>query len=395
MNNRFRIFFYYGYKVGLHVFALIGLVLVGGFFAVRFHWTDVKGAIDTNSNRFGQVVLGKQVQAQSSTVAVQDNSDGAATISNLDAQINDLTAKKIAKAKNYCDIDVIGQYAPGSAAEIIQAYQQLNSDMLVSRMILAVRIRIEEKNGSSVFANCDNGNVQQIDDVALNKKYFGAQSATIFPWMNNEQWATIREAIVKDKDVVAKAAAVAGIEPRLLVSCAIVEQVRLFNTDREMYKKFFEPLKILGNANKISLGVMGVKEQTAIDIENHLKDPASPYYLGSEFEHALDYTSGAAADGDRYNRLTEDSHYYSYLYGALYLKQMMTQWEKAGYDIIYRPEIVGTLFNVGFPQSNPNPQPKVGGSEIAVDGTKYTFGSLAYEFYYSGELMDAFPYFIN
>lgn len=261
-------------------------------------------------------------------------------------------------------------------------------------MILAARIRIEEKNGgSSVFANCDYENAQT-NDAEINKKYAEAQGKTLFPWMDNEEWETIRQAIMKDKDLIEKAAATAGIEPRLLVSCAIVEQVRLFNSSRELFKQFFQPLKILGNANKISLGIMGVKENTAIQIENNLKDQSSPYYLGPEMEKVLDYTDGS--DGDkRYARLTEDSHYYSYLYGALYLKQFETQWKKADYDIKYRPEIAGTLFNVGFPQSKPNPNPKVGGSKINIYGSEYTFGSLAYEFYYSGELVDAFPYNIT
>ena len=91
----------------------------------------------------------------------------------------------------------------------------------------------------------------------------------------------------------------------------------------------------------------------------------------------------------------EKDHYYAYLYGALYLAEMMKQWRTAGYEIMYRPEIVGTLFNVGFPQSKPNPNPKVGGSEINVGEGKYSFGSLAYEFYYSGELAEEFPLYIK
>jgi hypothetical protein len=137
---------------------------------------------------------------------------------------------------------------------------------------------------------------------------------------------------------------------------------------------------------------MVIKENTAIQIENNLKDTTSQYYLGANMEHSLDYADGSGnEDKERYDRLTENTHYYSYLYGAIYLKQIITQWKNADYDIQYRPEIMGTLFNVGFPQSKPNSNPKVG-SSIDVDGTKYTFGSLAYEFYYSGELADAFPY---
>jgi len=374
---------------------VVGFVLVVGFFAVRWHWTDVQGSIDANSERFSQALLGKEAQAQSKVLGVENekNYTDVNSLDDLDFQIKQLSEKKALKAKNYCMIDVIGQYSPGTASKIIKIYQQTDADILASKMILAARIRVEEKNGNSVFAKCDAGNIQTDDDL-IGKKYLGAESKTIFPWMDNEQWNTIRQAIVKDKDVIEKASLIAGIEPRLLVSCAIVEQVRLFNSDRELFKKFFEPLKILGNANKISLGIMGIKENTAIKTEGHLKDSNSPYYLGANLQNVLDFENGSGGN-NRYDRLTENTHYYSYLYGAIYLKQMMTQWEKAGYDIKYRPEIAGTLFNVGFPQSKPNPNPKVGGSNIDVEGIKYTFGSLAYEFYYSGELIDAFPYVVN
>ena len=386
MNQRTQIFLYYAYKVGLHVFAMVGFVLVIGFFAVRWHWTDVGGTVDANSSRFQE-----NAQAKVLGVETQNNSDNNITsLTDLDSQIKQLSNKKELKKKNYCLIDVVGQYSPQTSAKIIEIYQQTDSDVLISKMILAARIRVEEKNGNDVFAKCDSEAIQVNDDDIV-KKYLGAQGESLFPWMHNEQWETIKQAIVKDKDLIEKAAAISKVEPRLVVACAIVEQVRLFNSSRELFKKFFEPLKILGNANKISLGIMGIKEETSIQIEEHLKDPNSPYYLGADLENALDYADGS--DGSkRYDRLTENSHYYSYLYGAIYLKQFETQWEKAGYNIKYRPEIMGTLFNVGFPQSKPNPNPKVGGSSIDVDGTKYTFGSLAYEFYYSGELPDAFPY---
>ncbi|MEI8067917.1 MAG: hypothetical protein WCG91_03150 [Candidatus Shapirobacteria bacterium] len=209
-------------------------------------------------------------------------------------------------------------------------------------------------------------------------------------WPDKKEWEVVAASISKDKYLIDKAAAVAKIEPRLIVSNLMVEQLRIFYSQRELYKKYFEPLKILSNSNKISLGVMAIKEQTAMDVEKHLKDKNSPYYLGAEYENMLDYPSQENLGGQRYARLTENSHYYNYLYGALYLKQMMKQWKDAGYDISSRPEIVGTLFNVGFPQSKPNANPKIGGSTVKIDKTEYSFGRLAYEFYYSGELINEF-----
>lgn len=387
MNERTEIFLYYAYKIGLHVFAIIGFVLVAGFFAVRWHLTDVQGTVDANNVRF------QETQAKVLGVENSSNPENETSLDKLNSQIEKLSQKKELKTKNYCLLDAIGQYSPQTSARIIQIYQQTDSDALIAKMILAARIRIEEKNGNSSFVDCDQASLK-VDDAGIIQKYAGIQGKTLFPWMDNEEWETIKQAIVKDKDLIEKAANIAGIESRLLVSCAIVEQVRLFNSDRELFKKFFEPLKILSNANKISLGIMGVKEETAIQVENHLKDQNSPYYLGSDLEHVLDYEeeNGSA---ERYNRLTENTHFYSYLYGSIYLKQMISQWEKAGYSIKFRPEIAGTLFNVGFPQSKPKANPKVGGSSIDVQGTKYTFGSLAYEFYYSGELIETFPYVIN
>ena len=199
--------------------------------------------------------------------------------------------------------------------------------------------------------------------------------------------------MIKDKAAIDRAAGAVGIEPRLIVASMVVEQTRLFHSERELFKKFFEPMKILGNSTVISLGVMGMKPLTAQSVEEHLRDPSSPYYLGVDYEHMLDFPPGSDPETERFNRLTDDKNRaYAYLYGALYLKQFIHQWETAGYDIRYRPEIIGTLFNVGFARSHPNPDPKVGGSTIKTDTANYTFGRLSYEFYYSGQLLDSFPY---
>src|SRR6185436_5578017 len=92
-------------------------------------------------------------------------------------------------------------------------------------------------------------------------------------------------------------------------------------------------------------------------------------------------------DTERVERITDShNHYYSYLYTALYIKEVLTQWTNAGFDISKRPEIISTLYNIGFSGSHPNPEPHTGGSTIEIGNEQYTFGSLGYEFYYSGEL---------
>lgn len=213
------------------------------------------------------------------------------------------------------------------------------------------------------------------------------------PWTTTEEWATLDAAIRKDTDPVARAANDAGIPARLIVANLVTEQLRLFFTDREDYKQFFLPLQILGSQTQFSWGIMGMKEDTAIQVEAYLHDPSSPYYPGAAYEHLLDFPAGTTdVKQARYVRMTDQhDHYWSYLYAALYMKEVEAAWASAGYPISDKPAIVSTLFNIGFAHSNPNPNPQVGGAEIDINGTAYSFGGLAGDFYDSSLLTDLFP----
>ncbi len=220
----------------------------------------------------------------------------------------------------------------------------------------------------------------------------GADIATTSPeWNNTPEWTSLKAAIIKDKPMVDKVSSETGVPSRFLVSLLIVEQLRLFNDDRESFKKFFEPLKILGTQSVFSWGILGIKKETAIEIEKNLKNPDSPRYPGAQYEHMLDFKT-ADIDKERFERLTDQhNHYYDYLYAALFIKQIEAEWSKAGHDISNRPEILATLYNLGFSKSQPNPDPKVGGAAIPIGNKTYSFGGLAYDFYYSDELTAEFP----
>ena len=73
------------------------------------------------------------------------------------------------------------------------------------------------------------------------------------------------------------------------------------------------------------------------------------------------------------------------------MRQIMSQWEKAGFYIGNRPEILATLYNLGFYYSVPKENPMAGGAVITINNKDYTFGDIAYEFYYGGDLSDIFP----
>lgn len=220
---------------------------------------------------------------------------------------------------------------------------------------------------------------------------------TSFAWADSDEWKTLAAALTKDRETIRKAAFDAGISPRVLVSVIIAEQLRFFTSDRESFKKFFEPLKILGTMSEFSLGVSGVKQDTAEMVEKHLKDRTSPYYISPEYENLLDMPPGeelkTGTSSIRFLRLTDPKeHYYSYLYTALFSRQIIEQWNRSGIDLSYRPEIIATLFNLGFDKSIPKDNPRVAGTPVTVGGETYTFGRLAYEFYYSGELIEIFGF---
>lgn len=209
-------------------------------------------------------------------------------------------------------------------------------------------------------------------------------------WAKGEEWQTLKEAILKDKETIDKVSIETGIKSRTIVSPLVVEQLRLFHSEREIFKSVFAPLKILGNQSQFSWGVMGIKQDTARQIENNLKDPQSPWYLGREYENILDFLTDNP-NNERFLRLTnEDDRYYSYLYSAILIKQIESQWEKAGFPIDNQVGIIATLFNIGFNNSKPNSNPKIGGAEIEINKTAYSFGGLAQSFYDSNELVGIF-----
>ena len=214
---------------------------------------------------------------------------------------------------------------------------------------------------------------------------------TVSNWASTAEWQVISAGFIKDKDLINRASKESDVPARVIISSIVAEQFRYFNSNRELFKTIFEPLQLLGNATKFSYGVAGIKIGTAITVENNLNNKLSPYYLGPSYENLLDFTT-TNPDTERMNRLTNpDDYYYSYLYTGLLLKEEMAQWQKAGYSINNRPEILATLFNLGFAHSKPNAKPETGGSTITINGTDYTFGSLAYDFYYSDVLTREFP----
>jgi hypothetical protein len=211
-------------------------------------------------------------------------------------------------------------------------------------------------------------------------------------WNETREWAAVKGGLEKDQSTIDSVAKETGVSPRLIASIVVPEQTRFFTAEREVFKRYFEPLKILGSLSKFSLGVSGIKQDTALDIEQFANDPTSPFYPGKAYAPLIAYAPGEDHDKVLYDRLTDaKEHRYSYLYTALFIKEIEAQWKKDGFDISNNSGAIVTLFNIGFKKSHPNSDPKLGGAEITTGGQTYTYGELGSTFFNSRELKDIFP----
>ena len=211
-------------------------------------------------------------------------------------------------------------------------------------------------------------------------------------WKKTPEWRVIRDALQKDAAVIERVSAETGVSKRMIAAVVVPEQIRFFTSERETFKRYFEPLKILVSLSQFSLGVSGIKQETAEDIEKYANDPTSDFYPGPGMAEKIAYKGEADRGTELYNRLTDPKdHYYSYLYTALYIKEIESHWKKAGFDISQNPEAVVTLFNIGFLGSKPNANPQPGGAPVTVGGVTYSYGTLGAAFYRSEELTAVFP----
>lgn len=379
----------YAYWIGIHGLAVVGLVFLGVFVAIRFKLVNESGNVDIINDVFSE----NAEKNLSFDIEIVEVAEATGSVEKIDQQIEDLNKIKMETMENLCNLEELSYLAPKNVAKLFEAKKLGTSDFLINQMVFAIKTHVTDIDQYKISIDkcIADFETRGISEETIIQRVSESKSVNIFGWPDKKEWQDVKDSILKDETVIKKAADMAGIEPRIIVSNLMVEQLRLFYSQRELYKKFFEPLKILANSYKISWGVMAIKEETAIKIENNLKDQSSDYYLGKSYEHLLDYPEGTNVAKERFNRLTSNDHYWNYLYGALYIKQIMTQWKSAGFDLTNRMEIVGTLFNVGFPQSRPNANPKVGGSTVKIDNTEYSFGRLAFEFYYSGEMVKEFP----
>lgn len=342
-------------------FALVGLAFVGLRLAVSFKLTDSAGIIDNQASTFWQT---------------GDNSVHSTA--------------SLFTVKNFCVFSTLLEQYPSLSQNLATFSTKNPLDWEKSLALLDANAENNQSYRDNLTTCLDENKDRKITVTDFTSVAHNNNNP--LAWANTKEWQTFKEAVLKDKAVLARVEKETGIKPRLLVSILTAEQLRLFYSDRALFEKVFSAFKILGSQSQFSWGIMGLKPETASAIEENLGSTTSLFYLGPTLEKSLAFSTDDIGQ-ERFTRITDEhNHYYGYLYSALYLKQIMSQWQKAGYDISGRPEILATLYNIGFANSKPKADPQVGGSELDIAGQKYSFGRLAYEFYYSGELLTDFPY---
>jgi len=263
--------------------------------------------------------------------------------------------------------------------------------VLVTVVFFGMQYGVFNVPGSIINRNASFGPVPTTTNPLPNSIGCQPQYSQIDPceWNETVEWAVVKGGLEKDAPIINKVAKETGVSARLIASGVIPEQLRFFAEDnnREIFKRYFEPLKLLVSLSKFSLGVSGIKQDTATMIEEYANDQNSDFYPGDEIAPLLSYPNNTNHDRDLFNRLTDEkNHYYSYLYTAIFLKEIINQWQKEGFDIRERPDVLVTLFNLGFSASLPKENPQVAGADIKIGGQNYSFGHLGTLFYQSDEL---------
>ena len=364
-RSTFRKWMRRSYFTAIHLLALFALALIFVALAAKFKWTNDSGNVDLNSRYFSQM----------------------ANKYNQGFKTDSLTFAKQERLM-YQNVGLLAKYYPYNAKIILESYERTGDATIALRMLDAANLRMKKHKGYQ-------------RELARLEKEANEASVSIYPWANYREWKEFCKVVRADRSAIDSVSRITGVESRLIVMCLVGEQIRMFNSSREQFKKYVVPYNRLILTTNRGYGVTGILQNTALKIERNLFDRSSPFFPGPYYQNCLNLK-------DSFPELVNDTieahkhltiqrlmkggdHFYSYLYTAFFLRQFQSHWEKDGFTLAYRPEILGTLYNLGFQKSKPKKNPEVGGSTFNVGDKEYTFGGLCYEFYYSGELSDLFP----
>ena len=234
------------FRISFYSFAVIGAFLTFSYLAMKFQWTRDSGRLDVN-NRYFQDINDKYNQSY--------RVDSAQMVRNHYESLQ--------------RIMLVNDFYPKNAQIILNVWSKNKDEFVVMKMLDAFDLQM-----------MNNQNYQQ-ELKKLNSKLKNSNTPStalsIYNWMNIAEWRHFRLALIKDKPYIDSAAEVTGVESRVIVTCLVGEQIRLFNSRRERFKGLIAPLRTLALETNSSYGVTGIKESTAAAIEHYLKDKKSPF----------------------------------------------------------------------------------------------------------------------
>jgi len=193
----------YGYFSVVHILAAVALFLIFTALAVKFKWTNNGGAIDENNRYFSEMA---------------NRYDDELTMDSVNIEKKEF--------EFFQKLAIVAKYKPTDAKSISQAYYLSKNPIVGLRMIDAFSIMMKKNQDFQ-------------DELASVKK--GKDQLSIYEWSNYQVWKDFCNIVRKDRYAIDSVSRLTGVESRLIVMCMVGEQVRMFNSGREKFKKYVLP----------------------------------------------------------------------------------------------------------------------------------------------------------
>ena len=166
--------------------------------------------------------------------------------------------------------------------------------------------------------------------IAINILYFSHAYA--------EHPDTTLMRIDEQKAHIAYAAKTFNINPDYLRAIIYVERTNNYNWRDEYFDDY-----LAKKGQNSSIGFCQIKMKTAYWVECQLADSSSEFYCGEQYADILPVSNTAQ---DIIYKLNNEQT--NLLYAAAYMRIIQSYWEKAGFSIDDRIDIIATIFSYGM-----------------------------------------------
>jgi len=159
-------------------------------------------------------------------------------------------------------------------------------------------------------------------------------STQLFAESHNETYSKIMER----KQLIFTASKLFDINPQYLATVIYTERTKNYDWTDEAFDEI-----IAKTGQNSSMGFSQVKIKTAYFIEKQITDSVSAFFCGKKYEHILMLSKSPFK---LIQKLKTDS--LNILYAAAYLRIIQTFWSNKGYPIDNKPDIIGSLYQLGL-----------------------------------------------